>query len=358
LSSIVFDHPEAPPMGVHFVYRSHYEGPSGKHVRVLDADSVLGWFQGVWERAKGAEDVAAWVEAELGTSVYGLASIFEAARDESLPPSKTDWKLKSYLEEHLYVEGEIIFDPHALQVLTDDDEIELAYFFLDDQYLKENPGRAVYLLHEDWRLPATNGEVSYRPSIETKEVLPAGVGEGVTYLAFLAFYDSGGLTDLDAWGGPCRIEGVRLPGLAGYLETTPPDDSWPMELVLLRSQLRTDEPKGQQVASALGRVAHLPVLRIGEGDLGNPPSGESIEQARVRVERGVGSLKGVLDHDPTKSLVGASDHLAQLCLHVGDFFGKDVYHQWIIFDDLWAGEHRDLAEGILRYAKRWDVLTA
>ena len=345
-------------MGVYFVYRSHYEGPSGKHVRVLDADSVLGWFQGVWERAKGAEDVAAWVEAELGTSVYGLASIFEAARDESLPPPKTDRKLKSYLEEHLYVEGEMLHEPHSIQLLTDDDEIELAYFFFDDHYLRDNPGKAVYLLHEDWRLPSTNGEVSFRPSIDTKEVKPVGIGEGVTYLAFLAFYDSGGLTDLDAWGGPCRIEGVRVPQLCRHLENVAPAEDWPMELVLLRSQLLTDEPGGQQLASALGRVAHLPVLRIGEGDLGNPPSGESVEQARVRLERGVGSLKGVLDHDPSKSLAEASEHLAQLCLHVGDFFGKDAYHQWIIFDDLWAGEHPDLAEGILRYAKRWDVLTS
>ena len=69
------------------------------------------------------------------------------------------------------------------------------------------------------------------------------------------------------------------------------------------------------------------------------------------------SLRGDLDHDPSKSLVATSDHLAQLCLHVGDFFGKDVHHQWIIFDDLWAGGHRDLADGVLRYAKRWDVLS-
>jgi|SRR5258707_13517387 3-oxoacyl-[acyl-carrier protein] reductase len=31
--------------------------------------------------------------------------------------------------------------------------------------------------------------------------------------------------------------------------------------------------------------------------------------------------------------------------------------QWIIFDDLWAGANRDMAEGILRYARRWDVLS-
>ncbi len=65
----------------------------------------------------------------------------------------------------------------------------------------------------------------------------------------------------------------------------------------------------------------------------------------------------VFDHDASKSLVGTSDNILQLCLHIGDMFGIDVYHRWVIFDDLWAGEHLDLANGILRFAQRWDVLS-
>src|SRR3954447_1199909 len=178
-------------MSVYFVSRSHYEGPSGKHVKVLEADSVLSWFQSVWERAKAAEDIYLWVIDELGCDVYGLDSIFEAARDESLPPPGTDRTLGSYLEEHLYVEGGFLFEPHALQVLTNDDEIELAYYFFDDHFLKDNPGRAAYLLHEDWPLPTTSSVEPFRPLIDTKEIDPPGDGEGATYLAFLAFYNSG-----------------------------------------------------------------------------------------------------------------------------------------------------------------------
>ena len=111
---------------------------------MLGGESVLGWFQGVWERAKAAENVADWVEAELGTSVYGFASLLEAARDHALPPPLSDPVLMSYLEENLYVEGEFKYRPHALQVLTDDDEIELAYFFFDDDYLDAHPGRAAH----------------------------------------------------------------------------------------------------------------------------------------------------------------------------------------------------------------------
>ncbi len=353
--SIVFEHPEAPPMGVYFVYRSHYEGPSGKHVRALEAESVVGWFQGVWERAKAAEDAAAWVEAELGTSVYGFASLFEAARDESLPPPKTDRVLKSYLEEHLYVEGEVKYKPHVLQVLTDDDEIELAYFFFDDHYHDAYPGRAAYLLHEEWRLPNTSGDATFRPGIETKEISPPGAGTGTTYLAFLAFYDSLNLTDLDV-EGPCRIEGVRLPQLCDFLTIAEPDERWPFELRLLRSQIPPSDPTEDRLRAALGRATRFPVGEITNSMNHSRWGLGTVDQARSEFESVLErSAVQAGRYDPSKSLLGVGDHIAQLCLHVG--WEGEMYHQWIIFDDLWAGGHPDLAEGILRYAKRWDVLT-
>jgi hypothetical protein len=344
-------------MSVYFVYRSHCEGPSGKHVCRLSADSVLGWFQQVWERAKQADDASEWVKTEIGTSVYGFHSIFENARENALPPPTSDRKLKSYLEEHLYVEGEIKYKPHALQVLTDDDEIELAYYVFDDHFVKEHPGRADYLLHEDWRLPTTSGDSPCKPGIAARPVKPPRAGAGETYLAFFAFYDSGGLTDLDEFGGPCRIKGVRVPELVDHLEATLPDETWPFELKLLRSQVRPDDSAEVRLGAALGRVARLPVLRIGESELGDRLALGTVEQARTQVEDVVNSLRGKADHDPSKSLVATSAHLAHLCLHVGNWFGNDLHHQWIIFDDLWAGEHTALAEDVLRFAKRWDMLS-
>ena len=344
-------------MSVYFVYRSYYEGPSGTHLRRLSDDSVLGWFQQVWARAKEVDDAAEWVKSEIGTSVYGFASIFEGAREHDLPPPTNDRKLKSYLEEHLYVEGEIRYKPHALQELTDDDEIELAYYVFDDEYVSRHPGRADYLLHEDWRLPTTSGDSPCKPGIAAKLVEPCRAGTGETYLAFLAFYDSGGLTDLDEFGGPCRIKGVRVPELVEYLEAIPPDETWPLELKLFRSQIDPDGSMEVRLEAALRRVARLPVLRISESELGDRLALGTVEQARAGVEKVVKSLRGKPDHDPSKSLIATSAHLAQLCLHVGDFFRNDVYHQWLIFDDLWAGEHTALAEGVLRFAKRWDVLS-
>jgi hypothetical protein len=45
------------------------------------------------------------------------------------------------------------------------------------------------------------------------------------------------------------------------------------------------------------------------------------------------------------------EHIAQLALHHDDYFG---YHQWFLFDDVWAASHPELAASLLRYATHWD----
>jgi hypothetical protein len=273
-----------------------------------------------------------------------------------LPPPTSDRVFKSYLDDHLYVEGEVIFEPHALQILTDDDEIELAYFFFDECYLKGNPGRAAYLLHEDWKLPTASRDGAYQPSDITKAIKPTGAGSGTTYLAFLAFYDSLNLTDLDV-EGPRNIDGVRVPELCDYLREADPDQDWPFELKLLRSQVSQVDFAGAGLKAALGRVTRFPVHEI-TNTMNHTKWGlGGVDQARKEFAGLLERIDGQdRRYDPSKSLISVDEHIAQLCLHVG--WEGEMYHQWIIFDDLWASEHRDLADGILRYAKRWDVLNA
>ena len=57
------------------------------------------------------------------------------------------------------------------------------------------------------------------------------------------------------------------------------------------------------------------------------------------------------------SLIHVEDHLAQMCLD-GSRKDEPYFGQWIFFDGLWASAHSDLANAILRFAARWDVLSA
>src|SRR5688572_8709271 len=126
-------------MTVHFVYRSHYQGPMGLYHKAFAERTVLEWFQNHWEgipydeeTAYGGQDRVAEV---LGCSVYGFNSLFNAIARHALSPPRTERRLVELLRQHLYLEGELRAAPHLLQMLTDDDEIELAYYFFDDEYL-------------------------------------------------------------------------------------------------------------------------------------------------------------------------------------------------------------------------------
>jgi hypothetical protein len=207
--------------GVVFVYRSHYEGLLGKRVWRLPDRSVLDWFRRGWAAAADpAIDLDTWVAAELGGEVYGLATIFDAARELDLPAPGTAGELRAALAEHLYVEGEIIAGDDRVLALTDDDEVQLAYFFLPPQAGEQAPERLAYLLHEDFPLPGgVSAEAgAFAAPIEAGTLAPAGACGGTTYAVLLTFYDGHSI----GWLPPVSIPGVRLPGLAGYLRRVVP----------------------------------------------------------------------------------------------------------------------------------------
>jgi uncharacterized protein (TIGR02996 family) len=64
------------------------------------------------------------------------------------------------------------------------------------------------------------------------------------------------------------------------------------------------------------------------------------------------------NRDRAKDQILVQTHIAQACLHTANWgagYG-DLYHHWVQFDDLWAAAHPDLANSLLRFASRWDVL--
>src|SRR6266542_3411355 len=161
-------------MAVYFVYRSHYEGPALKHLKRFSDATVLDWFRNRWTGIADRQEANAWVTREMGCRVYGFGSLFDAIAEHDLPVPRTPRQLQDTLEQHLYAEGEILCTPHAIQVLTDDDELQMAYYFFDDHFLARHGDRAAFLLHEGWRLPAGQTDSTFRAGTATTALRPRG----------------------------------------------------------------------------------------------------------------------------------------------------------------------------------------
>ncbi|GAA3220682.1 hypothetical protein ACFO1B_17150 [Dactylosporangium siamense] len=314
---------------MYFVYRTHYEGPFSLRIRRLPDRGVLDWFRRGWDNDAPWD----WIEAELGGPVYGLASIFEAAQEEQLPRPGTVDELRTLLHEHLYVEGDtdyIRLDGQSLRARTNDDEVELAYFFLHDDLATARADRLAYLLHGSWPLPG--------------DAPPAG-GAVTTYAVFLTHYDGETLARLE----PLEFPGVDLPGLPGHLRAAAPAGDWPPELLVLRALVAPDDTT---VEPALRRCNQWPGFNLGDGPW---PAGMPAAHAAVHQE--ATSLIEVGEctdgRNPDASLLRVDEHLAQLAMHCNEPFG---HQQWFLFDTVWAAAHPDLAASLLRYAGHWDPL--
>ncbi|WP_182902613.1 hypothetical protein [Microbispora sp. H10830] len=322
---------------VYFVYRSVYEGPSGRLVRHFPDATVLDWFRRVWDDA-ASEDAYKWVERELGANVYGLHTIFETG----LPAPRTHNELRRMLKEHLYVERTLRVDRHSVRVLTDDDEVELAYFFVDDHVVASEPDRWAYLLHEDWELPlnAPPAREAFTPPgpVDVITSAPLG-GEGVTYAVLITFHATFASVGC-SW--PKAFPGVRLPGLAAALRAADPD-LLSGELCALRALIA---PGDEDIGPALERCNRWGPLEEWLPEISAPHSRAHGHALRL-LEDGVPAD----GRDPGRTLIRCDDHLAQMAIHMDERFG---YRQWFLFDDVWAAAHPELAASLMRFGAHWD----
>lgn len=342
-------------MSVYFVYRSHYDNPGCKHVRKFDADSVLKWFRQIWKPvADGASEHSVKL---LGRRVYSFPRLFEAIAEQELDPPGSMEELASILESTLYI-GEMHHGPHHLEILTDDDELEMAVYIFDDKYAAKRPDRVAFLMREEWQLPGGAVEGEFKAKAKVQDFDTAG-GDGAVYFISLMYEDSGNLSDLDSWGGPVRIAGVRYREFARYLLTAEVGEH--RELASLTAGVRA------AIAAATGDEAALLA-----GVAANPaddaawsaysdwleehdcrPAGEHLLGQALR--RAAPRLS-TDTRDPGKDLFLVQPHVAQACLHSDKWGETDLFHHWILFDDLWAAANPDLANSVLRFASRWDVL--
>lgn len=328
---------------MYFVCRWRDHSPLSKQVVTVPDATVLDWFRRGWDQ----DDPEEWIERELAGGAYGLESIFEEARERNLPRPETVDELRVMLNQYLWVEGDdegtfIRLGEHALRVRTDDDEVDLAYYFVDDEAVAASPDRLAFLVHDTWPLPADAAApgTPFTHAVPVRTARPAASGPESTFSVRVSWEHRGIGTNLDLEGA-VMFPGVTLPDLAAQLRGVedPGAYNWPHEAWLLRALVAPDE---DDIGPALRRYVRMDASFTEPVGLGHAPAHDATHE---------NVLDLLLPTPPAESLVQVDTHIAQVARYINDFFGFD---HWFLFDTRWAAAHRDLARSLLRYAAHWD----
>ncbi|MEV0828533.1 hypothetical protein [Nonomuraea rubra] len=319
---------------MYVIYRSWNQEILGKSVRQLAEPTVLEWVRNVWSEAS-TQDAYDWLTRELGTTVYGLDSLFS----EGGPPPESMRELRTLARTRLPEVYQCNVDEHSVRVLANGLDYDVAYYLVDDVAVAANPERWAFAVH-DGPLP----EVAGTPTSTTAFAAPIKVTElaehprsreGAVFAVLLtckAKHDSIG------WNATHALPGVRLPTFGAALrDLDVPTSEWPVELEVLRVLVAPGE---DGIAAALERCNQWPDYTWNSGEEPHPPSSHD---AAMR-------LLGA--HHRERTVIQVAEHVAQMFLHSG----RDGFEQWFFFDDRWAGAHPDLASSLIWFAYHWDPL--
>lgn len=349
------DESSEPHTGSWFVYRHPSEAGWGKRVVRLPDASVLEFFQRTWREAPRDETLHEWLRQQLGGDVYGLAALYRAVAEEGVPAPKSLGELQVYLDRHLWVEGDPIeqirVGEHSVRVRTDDDDHELAYHFFDAAALRAHPEHLAFLVHDDPKLPAgaaTNSTIT--APTDVPRLLPSADGEGFTVAICAPVLETATLSGLEQHPAVRIVDGVRVADLADHLRGVQPDgdEPWPMPWLALRAVLGAQDETVTGLRTLQGLRNDL-VFTFG----GPPMEGIDLTGEHAAVHAATTAALA----DAANAGEEASGEVDSGAHHAVAFLGGDT-GPMILFDDLWASAHPELAHSLIGWARGWDPLDA
>jgi hypothetical protein len=311
-------------MPTNFVLRSPYL-PANRSVFTLDAETPLAWFQSIWPRLRG--DAGVTSEELLGAKdLYGFAGFAQRVREEELGAPATPKELQELLAQKWYSGNVECRDGYVL-VETDDDEVELAFWWASDEAFQAEQER--FACYAADALPLETGSGSFDPGFDVAAAGDAG-GDGAVFGVFSTVWDSGNLSDA---AGPVKVSRLRLPSLAAWLRTLAAGEDRLMEIDWLALVARHNP--ALDLPALLHRIAeasphtlnkHWKAIRAG-----------TLSEDELR--------KDAVWLGPRQPAgVQGGPHAVEFRLHDG--FN---WHVWFLFDDLWASAHPVLARSLLRF---------
>jgi uncharacterized protein (TIGR02996 family) len=346
-------------MPIWFVYRSPYHGPLSKYVKRLDgADTLLDWFRSIWRPITDQDARWQYAEELLGTETYTFGSLFLHIAEESWPVPNTVEDVHRALNSAFYIGGgEYRGTADTIQVATDDDEVGLALYWFTDSFAQAHPERVAYLLHDDWRLPGTVGKGGFKQKPGLGLLLPKTRSKKALYIIDM---DPGSCGEIDDRCPAEKLPGRRLPELVPWLLGLTTEEVEAIScppLSRLHEQLRPLLEQGEGLeASFRQSLAEDPTDTATWSAYSDWLMENDLPQAELHLLEQAARIEAAEDeHQPDSILLQVTPHSLALMLPQQ---GDNEYDQWFFFDDVWASGNVQLANALIDYGARWNVLDA
>lgn len=327
-------------MKIYFAFRSGYEKTS-RYVKVFEANSVLDWFQTNWNSFQ--EEYSCENEI-LGVHVYGFPIEDEELEEgQKVKPPKSISQLKSLIEEYIY-SNEIKANTNCIQVLTDDDEIELAWYVFDEIYAEKYPDKVDIWFNE--YLPQNFGSNGKILKKKCNLVLPKGNKKGCIYYGSSSYYDGGNIESLE---GLYKIDNIRLPDILDYLRTKDiklkeeTEFCYGLDELKLMQYVAKQLPKAG-IAEIFNILQQIPLTEFDRGDIDIKDIDEH-------------TLTDVLKSQNSKKIVSENSFM-KISEHCYEWntIGMDTFHNYfVLFDDLWVEKNETLANSLQQYMRDWKI---
>jgi len=293
-------------MSFTFVYRCLYNNPTGRFIRRFPNHTILSWFQESWDTYQPYED--GYCQSIFGQQIYGFDSFFEKVDELKLPKPETHEQLAELLKKHVYAEVGTNVGPQVFEVFTDDDEVDLRYLFVEDSFAESHPDKCKFLLHEQ--------------SLPTEISNTNPVSEPCTWLYLHGPVQS---ADSQTWD-IVKCPGVRL------------DNSVPTIEAYEKLKESRSFVEAEHYLAAVAKIKTMA-----------NPTWQRVLNALLK------EAKAKKDGSADESKTVFSDHICQLHHHAEtwNFSARslNLFHQIVVFDDIWAANYPNLASSIEHYAK-------
>lgn len=259
-----------------FLARVPYGVPSGRHIHFLDDTSWLSFFQRIWGKRLTCKKA-------LGVSSYGIDPLFEAMKGRRAP--KTNEELIKFIEQNCY-NWNIKSEDGLIEYISDDDELDMSYHFLNSAFVKKNRKRLAFPLHKGWLPRNVNPSKTSQPRTWVVSHMPSQSADSNLWDIF-------------------EVKGSRL------------DQIGEIHSVMKNSDATFDS---EQL----------------EDFLEHQPKDQRWNVTMVKFLNKNASFKGNL------SEFQCSPHICEIYHHCENWGETRVFQQVIVFDDLWASTHTEL----------------